>query len=74
MAFCAVLVFWLAVIFACFGLNAPRNAFVFIMIVLSPVSIASALLVILEVDTPVQRLGHGLQRPDAQRPFRSCPP
>jgi len=50
--FYLVLVFWLAVIFICFGLNAPRNIFTFLMIALSAVSIASAVLVILDMDTP----------------------
>ncbi|MGH7067105.1 MAG: hypothetical protein ACREEU_04885 [Acetobacteraceae bacterium] len=51
-AFYLVLVFWLVVIFVCFGLNAPRSSFVFIVITLSAVSITSAMLVILEMDTP----------------------
>lgn len=51
-AFYLVLVFWLVVIFVCFGLNAPRSSFVFIIITLSAVSIASAMFVILEMDTP----------------------
>jgi hypothetical protein len=50
--FYLVLVFWLVVIFACFGLNAPRNAFVFIIMALCAVSIASAVFVILDMDTP----------------------
>lgn len=51
-AFYLVLVFWLVVIFVCFGLNAPRSSFVFIVITLSAVSITSAMFVILEMDTP----------------------
>jgi hypothetical protein len=52
--FYLVLVFWLMVIFACFGLTAPRNGFVIAMIALCSVSIASAVYVILEMDTPFQ--------------------
>ncbi|MGH7104554.1 MAG: hypothetical protein ACREFJ_19420 [Acetobacteraceae bacterium] len=51
-AFYVVLVFWLVVIFVCFGLNAPRTSFVFIIITLSAISIVSAMFVILEMDTP----------------------
>lgn len=52
MPFYLVLVFWLMVIFVCFGLNAPRNLFVFVTIALCAVSIASAVFVILDMDTP----------------------
>lgn len=51
-AFYVVLVFWLVVIFVCFGLNAPRNALVFTIIALSALSISSAMFVILEMDSP----------------------
>lgn len=50
--FYLVLVFWLVVIFVLFGLNAPSNLFVFIIITLSAISIASAMFVILEMDSP----------------------
>jgi len=50
--FYLVLVFWLVVIFVCFGLNAPANKFVFIIITLSALSIGSAMFVILEMDSP----------------------
>jgi hypothetical protein len=52
MPFFLVLVFWLMVIFVCFGLNAPRNWFVFVTITLCAISIASAVFVILDMDTP----------------------
>lgn len=51
-AFYLVLVFWLIVIFVCFGLNAPRSTFVFVIITLSALSISSAVFVILEMDSP----------------------
>jgi hypothetical protein len=50
--FYAVLAFWLAVVFASFGLSAPRNLSSYAMIFLGAVSIASAVFVILDMDGP----------------------
>ena len=50
--FYVVLVFWLAVVFASFGLSAPRNLLVFVMLGLGALSIASAVFVILDLDAP----------------------
>lgn len=50
--FLAVLVFWLMVIFVTFGLNAPRTAFVFVVMTLCAISISSAVFVMLDLDTP----------------------
>jgi hypothetical protein len=50
--FYIVLVFWLAVVFASFGLNAPRNALSYTTILLGALSITSAIFVILELDSP----------------------
>lgn len=50
--FYIVLVFWLAIVFGSFGLNAPRNLLSYTMIALGALSIASAIFVILELDTP----------------------
>jgi hypothetical protein len=50
--FYVVLVFWLAVVFASFGLCAPHNMLVYVMLTLGAVSIASAILVILIYDRP----------------------
>jgi hypothetical protein len=47
-----ILVFWLTVIFLCFGLIAPRNALSLVTVTLGALSIASAVLVILDLDTP----------------------
>jgi hypothetical protein len=47
-----ILVFWLLVIFLFFGLIAPRNALAMVTITLGALSIASAVLVILDLDTP----------------------
>lgn len=54
--FYVVLVFWLVVVFASFGLNAPRNALSYITILLGAVSITSAIFVILELDSPFEGL------------------
>jgi hypothetical protein len=50
--FYVVLVFWLAIVFSGFGLTAPRNALSYTTIALGGLSIASAIFVILELDTP----------------------
>jgi hypothetical protein len=52
MPFFVVLVFWLMVIFVCFGLNAPRTGFVFMTIALGALSISSAVYVMLDMDSP----------------------
>jgi hypothetical protein len=50
--FYVVLVFWMAVVFASFGLCAPRNPLVWTMLWLGAVSIASAIFVINVMDLP----------------------
>ncbi|HTW28386.1 MAG TPA: hypothetical protein VME92_14755 [Acetobacteraceae bacterium] len=50
--FYLVMVFWLVVIFASFGLSAPRNMLVYVTILLCAISIASAVFVTLEMSTP----------------------
>jgi hypothetical protein len=50
--FFATLTFWLFVIFVSFGLIAPRNALAFVTITLGALSIASAVYVIVDLDTP----------------------
>lgn len=50
--FYLVLIFWLAVIFACFGLSAPRSGLVIAMMTLCAISITSAVYVVLDMDTP----------------------
>jgi hypothetical protein len=51
--FLTTLTFWLMIIFLCFGLVAPRNALALVMIMLGAVSIASAVYVIVDLDTPL---------------------
>ncbi|HXC90226.1 MAG TPA: hypothetical protein VNV18_08680 [Stellaceae bacterium] len=52
MPFYVVLAFWLVIIFASFGLSAPRNVLSYVTIVLGALSIASVIFVILDLDTP----------------------
>jgi hypothetical protein len=54
--FLMVLVFWLGVVFASFGLNTPRNLLSYTIIALGAVSIASAIFLILDMDTPFEGL------------------
>jgi hypothetical protein len=48
--FLAILVFWLTVIFACFGLFAPRNATVFAVFLVCSLSVSAAIFLIVELD------------------------
>jgi hypothetical protein len=50
--FLIVLIFWLAVVFSAFGLNAPHNLLSYVTIALAGVSIASVIFVILDMDKP----------------------
>jgi hypothetical protein len=50
--FLLLLMFWLVVIFAVFGLTSPRNGVIHAVIVLSALSLASSLYLILDLDTP----------------------
>jgi hypothetical protein len=52
MPFYIVLAFWLVIIFASFGLTAPRNMLSYVTILLGALSIASVVFVILDLDTP----------------------
>ncbi|BDC37033.1 hypothetical protein [Paraburkholderia terrae] len=51
--FLTTLTFWLMIIFLCFGIVAPRNALALVMVMLGAVSIASAVYVIVDLDTPL---------------------
>ncbi|SDR23486.1 Protein of unknown function [Rhizobiales bacterium GAS191] len=50
--FLAVLVFWLAVIFMSFGLSAPRNTTVIIALLVSALSVAGSIFLIVQMDQP----------------------
>jgi hypothetical protein len=52
MPFYIVLAFWLVIVFASFGLSAPRNVLSYMTIMLGALSIASVIFVILDLDTP----------------------
>jgi uncharacterized membrane protein len=54
--FLVVLVFWLTVIFATFGLFASRNATVFAAWFVCALSVSCAVFLILELDTPFEGL------------------
>jgi hypothetical protein len=47
---------WLALIFASFGYNAPRNGMMVIILLVCAASVASAIFLILEIDRPVSGL------------------
>ena len=50
--FLVILVFWLTITFASFGLFAPRHATVFVVLCVCALSVGSAVFLILEMDTP----------------------
>ena len=50
--FYRILVFWLMIVFASFGLCAPRNSMVIIALALCALSLTSAMFVILDLDLP----------------------
>jgi hypothetical protein len=54
--FLVVVVFWLAVVFASFGLFGPRNASVTVALFLGALSVAGAIYLILEMDQPYRGL------------------
>lgn len=50
--FYVVLIFWLGIVFAAFGLNAPGNILAYVTIGLAALSIASVMFVLLDLDRP----------------------
>lgn len=65
--FLVVVVFWLTILFVSFGLFAPRNTTAFITLLVTAMSVAGALFLILELDRPFSGL---MQISDA--PLRSA--
>jgi hypothetical protein len=55
-AFLVVLVFWLCIIFASFGLFAPRNATVIAVLCVCALSVSGAIFLILELDRSFEGL------------------
>ena len=51
-AFLVAVIFWLTVTFASFGLYAPRNATVLLVLFVAAVSVAAAVFLVLEMDSP----------------------
>ena len=68
-----VLVFWLAALFASFGLFAPRTATVVAVLGVSALSVSGAILLILEMNPALPAAGEGLQRSAALHPGASRP-
>jgi hypothetical protein len=54
--FLVVLVFWLVIVFLCFGLTAPRNSLAYVVTALCAIALAVAIFVILEFDGPFSGL------------------
>ncbi|CAN5446865.1 hypothetical protein BH11PLA2_BH11PLA2_15510 [soil metagenome] len=51
--FLAVLVFWLTVLYACFGLLAPRNVTAYLALAICALSMAGAVFLIMELNRPM---------------------
>lgn len=51
--FLGVLVFWLIVLFACFGLLTPRNGTIVVVFLVCAISVAGAIFLILEMEKPL---------------------
>jgi hypothetical protein len=51
-----VLIFWLTLLFVSFGLFAPRNWMVFLALIVSACSMAAAIFLVLEMDSPLDGL------------------
>ena len=56
MPFLAILLFWLTVTFASFGLLAPRNGTVLTVLFICALSVASAVFLVMEMDAPFEGL------------------
>jgi hypothetical protein len=52
MAFLVILLFWLTILFSCFGLLSPGNATVLVVLFVCALSVSGAIFLILEMDTP----------------------
>ena len=51
--FLAVLLFWATILFACFGLLAPRNGTIIVVFLVCAISVAGAIFLILEMEKPL---------------------
>ena len=50
--FLIVVVFWLTFIFGCFGIFAPRNTTVLVVLFICALSVAGSIFLVLEMDQP----------------------
>jgi hypothetical protein len=62
-----VVIFWLALIFCSFGLLAPRNVTVVATLCLCALSVSAAIFLVLQMYSPFEGSGSGLQYSTAQR-------
>lgn len=58
MPFLILLIFWLSLVFASFGLFAPRNATTIVVFCLCSVAVSGGITMILELDSPFSGLVH----------------
>jgi nitric oxide reductase large subunit len=56
MPFLVVLIFWVSFIFLTFGLFAPRNGTVIVVLIVAALSIAASAFLIVELGTPFEGL------------------
>jgi hypothetical protein len=56
--FLIILGFWLTILFGCYGLLAPRNLTVFVVLVVCMLSVSAALFLVLEMDRPFDGIMH----------------
>ena len=52
--FLGVLLFWATILFACFGLLAPRNGTILVVFLVCALSVAGAIFLILEMEKPLK--------------------
>jgi hypothetical protein len=50
--FLTIMLFWLVIMFAIFGISSPQNTLVYVVVLLSALSIASSVYLVLEFDSP----------------------
>ena len=71
--FLVVVIFWLTVTFASFGLYAQLNASVIAILFVAALSVAAAVFLILELDGPFDGLHQDLERAAALRAVAARP-
>lgn len=66
MPFLILLIFWLSLVFASFGLFAPRNATTIAVFCLCSIAVTVSVIMILELDSPFSGLVHVSGEPRRQ--------